>query len=189
MKLIILDRDGVINKESRAYIKSPSEWHPIPGSLEAIGKLTSAGYTICVATNQSGVGRRYFSEQGLYDIHERMLKEISKHGGKIFKIYYCPHLPTDMCDCRKPAPGMFAQIAKDLELEFVDNKFDQSIQVIFVGDSKCDVELGLNTGCKFYLTAGFNSDGQDTLNKLSEQQIQAITQCNDLQEVVAKVLA
>lgn len=189
MKLIILDRDGVINQESRAYIKSPNEWLAIPGSLEAIARLTDAGYTICVATNQSGVGRRYFSEQALHDIHQRMLDQVTEHGGKIFKIYYCPHLPTDNCDCRKPATGMFAQIANDLSLEFTNKKFGSASNVIFVGDSKCDVELGLKTGCKFYLTAGFGSDGNDTLNKLSQEQIQSITQCKDLSAVVDKVLA
>lgn len=189
MKLIILDRDGVINQESRAYIKSPNEWLAIPGSLEAIGRLTAAGYTICVATNQSGVGRRYFSEQALHDIHQHMLESITEHGGKIFKVYYCPHLPTDNCGCRKPAPGMFAQIAKDLGLDFTNNKFAASQRVIFVGDSKCDVELGLNTGCTFYLTAGFGSDGNDTLSKLSAQQIESITKCSDLAAVTDRILA
>lgn len=189
MKLIILDRDGVINQESRAYIKSPNEWLAIPGSLEAIARLTAAGYTICVATNQSGVGRRYFSEQGLHDIHQRMLDQITNLGGKIFKIYYCPHLPTDNCGCRKPDTGMFAQIANDLGLAFTNKRFSTENQVIFVGDSKCDVELGLKTGCKFFLTAGFGSDGNDTLSKLSADQIKSITQCKDLAAVVEKVLA
>ena len=189
MKLIILDRDGVINQESRDYIKSPAEWHPIPGALDAIARLTKAGYTICVATNQSGVAREYFSEQGLHDIHDLMLQEVEKRGGKIFKVYYCPHLPNANCNCRKPATGMFAQMANDLKLEFKDQKFTPDLGVIFVGDSKCDVELGLRTGCTFYLTNGFGSDGDDTLTKLNPSQIQSITKLKDLASVVDKVLA
>lgn len=189
MKLLILDRDGVINQESRAYIKSPQEWLPIPGSLEAIARFSQAGYTIVVATNQSGVARGYFSLQGLEAIHTYMLDQIAIHGGKIYKIYFCPHLPTDNCNCRKPRPGMFAQIAQDLQLEFNHQRFADHAGVIFVGDSLCDVELGLATNCKFYLTAGFGSDGDLTLAKLTPEQRQQITMVKDLAAVADMVLA
>lgn len=188
MKLIILDRDGVINQESRAYIKKPAEWLPIPGSLEAIARLTAAGFTIAVATNQSGVGRGYFTMAGLQQIHDHMLTQIQRLGGKILKIYFCPHAPQDNCNCRKPRTGMFAQIATDLQLDFTDNKFSPELNVIFIGDSVCDVELGIATNCQFYLTAGDGSDGNDTLSKLSPEQRKHIIMVKDLQSAVDRIL-
>lgn len=189
MKLIILDRDGVINQESRDYIKTPAEWLPIPGSLESIARLTAAGYTIAVTTNQSGVARGYFNLQVLEQIHAKMLEQIQQLGGKIFKVYFCPHLPTDNCTCRKPKTGMFEQLAADLQINFTNQMFDPADQVIFVGDSLCDVELGIVTGCKFYLTAGFGSDGDETLAELSSDQLQKITMVKDLAAVVDRLLA
>lgn len=189
MKLIILDRDGVINQESSDYIKSTAEWLPIPGSLEAIARLTAADYTIVVATNQSGVARKYFSLEDLQEIHESMLEQVMMLGGEIHKVYYCPHSPTDNCSCRKPRTGMFEQIAADLSMDFEDQKFSASANIIFVGDSLCDVELGLATNCKFYLTAGFGSHGDDTLTKLTPEQRQQITMVKDLTAVVDMVLA
>ena len=110
MRLVILDRDGVINKESDAFIKSPQEWIPLPGSLEAIARLTQAGYTVVVASNQSGIGRGLFSVKTLEDIHEYMKAAVAKAGGKIDSIFICPHKPEDNCDCRKPKPGLFHRI-------------------------------------------------------------------------------
>src|SRR3990167_3048175 len=104
--LIILDRDGVINFDSPDYIKSPDELIPIPGSIEAIVKLTQAGFPIVVATNQSGVNRGLFSLKVLNDIHQKMISHIVNAGGKIDGIYFCPHTPAENCDCRKPKPGM-----------------------------------------------------------------------------------
>src|ERR1700687_3385769 len=104
--LVILDRDGVINFESKDFIKSPEAFTPIPGSLEAISKLNQAGFIVCVATNQSGVGRGLFTEETLAHIHDKMRKLLSNVGGKIDDIIYCPHLPDANCTCRKPLPGM-----------------------------------------------------------------------------------
>ncbi|HEU5399181.1 MAG TPA: D-glycero-beta-D-manno-heptose 1,7-bisphosphate 7-phosphatase [Gammaproteobacteria bacterium] len=111
MKLVILDRDGVINQESDAYIKTPEEWIPIPGSLAAIGRLTKAGFTVVVASNQSGLGRGLFDQKALDAITARMQAETVKAGGRLDGIYYCPHKPEDGCDCRKPKTGLFQQIA------------------------------------------------------------------------------
>ncbi len=182
MKLIILDRDGVINYESRAYIKSPDEWIPIPGSIEAIAELTAAGYTIVVATNQSGVARGYINLSILETIHAKLLNEVEKHQGKINKIYFCPHGPHDGCNCRKPKPGMFEQIATDLQVVLSD------LPAIFVGDSLRDVELGLATGCKFFLVTGPGGDGAETLELLSTAQRQQITIVDDLADATSRLL-
>lgn len=114
MKIIILDRDGVINEDSDEYIKSPDEWIPIPGSIEAIARLTAAGYRVLVATNQSGVARGMFSLQTLANIHQKMHSLVESSGGQVEKIFFCPHGPEDHCDCRKPLPGLFHQIAEYL---------------------------------------------------------------------------
>ncbi len=183
MKLVILDRDGVINKESAAYIKSPAECDFIPGSLEAIAKLSHAGYTILVATNQSGVGRGYFTLDTLQAIHQKIYRSVEAAGGKITKIYFCPHAPDAGCECRKPKPGMFKQIEHDFNLSLRD------IDATFIGDSLRDVELGLATGCKFYLVTGADTHGQETLTQLSNIQKQQISIVNDLAAATARILA
>jgi D-glycero-D-manno-heptose 1,7-bisphosphate phosphatase len=111
MKLVILDRDGVINYDSDLYIKSPEEWRPIPGSLDAIARLTQWGYRAVVATNQSGLGRGLFEMDTLNAIHEKMIKSVAQVGGRIDSIFFCPHTNADKCRCRKPKPGMFEEIA------------------------------------------------------------------------------
>jgi len=110
MKYIVLDRDGVINYDSDAYIKSPEEFIPIPGSLEAMARLNKAGVKIIVATNQSGIARSYYSEATLAKIHDKLHALLAKHGAVLEAIFYCPHGPDDECDCRKPKPGMLNQI-------------------------------------------------------------------------------
>ncbi len=111
MKLIILDRDGVINHDSVQYIKSPEEWKPIAGSLEAIARLNQWGYRVVVATNQSGVGRGLFDMDTLNAIHEKMMRATAQAGGRIDAIFFCSHTDADQCDCRKPKPGMINEIA------------------------------------------------------------------------------
>jgi D-glycero-D-manno-heptose 1,7-bisphosphate phosphatase len=182
MKLIILDRDGVINNESREFIKSPAECIFIPGSLAAIAKLTVAGYTIVVATNQSGVGRGYFSLDTLNQIHQKINDELAKLGGKINKFYFCPHLPDADCACRKPKPGMFKQIEQDFNIQIAD------LKPVFIGDSLRDVELGLATGCRMYLVTSAGGDGQETLHKLSAEQKQQINIVENLATVVEEIL-
>ena len=110
MKLIVLDRDGVINEDSPDFIRSPAQWQPIPGSLEAIAALTRAGFVLAVATNQSGLGRGLFDRSVLNAIHSRMLEAIEAAGGRIGHIAICPHLPDAGCNCRKPEPGMIDEI-------------------------------------------------------------------------------
>lgn len=108
--LVVLDRDGVINRESVEFIKSADEWLPLPGSLEAIAALSRAGFTVVVATNQSGVGRGLISSSALEEIHGRMVQGVERAGGKLAGIFFCPHRPEDDCSCRKPKPGLLRQI-------------------------------------------------------------------------------
>ena len=131
MSLIILDRDGVINYDSDKYIKSPEEWTPIPGSLEAIARLHQEGYKIVVITNQSGIARGLFSMDMLHRIHLKMLEAVRQKGGEIDSISFCPHAPTDGCRCRKPLPGLFEDIAERLKINLAG--------VYVVGDSISDV--------------------------------------------------
>src|SRR3989338_4932304 len=146
--LIILDRDGVINFDSDNYIKSPDEWIPIPGSIEAIALLTKAKYKMVIATNQAGVNRGKFSLETLQKIHQKMLTTIESSGGKIEKIYFCPHHPDENCDCRKPQPGMFYQIQRDFKIKSDD--------MIYVGDSLKDYEVAQKIGCTFFLVRTSN---------------------------------
>jgi D-glycero-D-manno-heptose 1,7-bisphosphate phosphatase len=110
VKLIVLDRDGVINHDSAQFIKSPDEWRPIPGSLEAIARLNHAGYRVVIATNQSGIGRGLFDMATLNAIHEKMHKALATVGGRIDAVFYCPHTADSQCDCRKPNTAMLKEI-------------------------------------------------------------------------------
>jgi len=134
-KIVILDRDGVINYDSVHYIRSPEEWMPISGSLEAIARLNHAGFRVAVATNQSGIGRGYYTEAILEAIHQKMHQALQSKGGKIDFIAYCPHLPSDQCACRKPQPGLLLQIAQHFQCNIVG--------VPFVGDNLSDVNAAL----------------------------------------------
>ena len=143
MKLIILDRDGVINFDSPNYIKSPEEWLPIPGSLEAIARLHHAGYCVTVATNQSGVGRGLYDIATLEAIHHKMQQAIKILGGRIDTIFYCPHTPQDNCACRKPKSGLLLQIAQHYQIELNN--------IPAVGDSLRDIQAAQAVGCKAVL--------------------------------------
>ena len=140
MKLIVLDRDGVINEDSDAYIKSPEEWIPIAGSLEAIARLNRHGYRVVVATNQSGVARGLFTFDTLARIHRRMLEAARDKGGEIDAIFFCPHGPDDQCRCRKPAPGLYEEIADRLKTSLEN--------VYAVGDSERDLVAARTVGAR-----------------------------------------
>ena len=145
---VILDRDGVINAESPEYIKSPDEWEPLPGSLDAIARLTKAGFQVFVATNQAGIARGKLSLVELDIIHQRMLNEVEQLGGRIVDIRYCPHHPDDHCNCRKPAPGMLLDLAKIYNLDLSMGHF--------VGDSIKDLQAAKAAGCKGVLVLSGN---------------------------------
>jgi D-glycero-D-manno-heptose 1,7-bisphosphate phosphatase len=135
VKLLILDRDGVINEDSDAYIKSVEEWIPISGSIEAIAQLSKAGWTVAVATNQSGIARGYYDLATLDAMHARLRALVAEQGGELGLIVYCPHGPDEGCDCRKPKPGMLKTIAGHYAADLSG--------VWFVGDSKGDLEAAL----------------------------------------------
>jgi D-glycero-D-manno-heptose 1,7-bisphosphate phosphatase len=139
MRLIILDRDGVINHDSDNYIKSKEEWIPIPGSLEAIARLNQAGFHVVVATNQSGIARGFFNTQTLNTIHQKMYEEAQLVGAKIDAIFFCPHKEDDHCGCRKPRPGLFYEIAQRYQTNLKN--------VPVIGDSLRDLEAGVAAGC------------------------------------------
>ena len=117
MKLAILDRDGVINYDSDQYIKSPAEWKPLPGSIEAIARMNQAGYRIAVATNQSGIGRGLFDMATLNAMNDKMMEMVFRQGGRIDALFFCPHTAEENCNCRKPKTGMFEEIAARFHTE------------------------------------------------------------------------
>ncbi|ABP35077.1 D-glycero-beta-D-manno-heptose 1,7-bisphosphate 7-phosphatase [Polynucleobacter asymbioticus] len=159
-KLIILDRDGVINEDRDDYVKSADEWVPLPGSLEAIALLNQAGYQITIATNQSGLARGYFSINDLHAMHSKMDKLLQPLGGRIDSIFFCPHLDAHACDCRKPAPGLMKEIA--LRYKKSDNILPLS-GVPIVGDSLRDLQAGVVLGASPHLV--LTGKGQKTLAK------------------------
>ena len=132
MKLVILDRDGVINHDSAEFIKSPDEWRPIPGSLEAIARLTHAGYQVVLATNQSGIGRGLFEVSALNAIHDRMHRALGQIGGRIDAIFFCPHAQDANCECRKPKAGLLQEIARRFSVDLKG--------VPIIGDSLRDLQ-------------------------------------------------
>ncbi len=164
MKLLILDRDGVINVDSDDYIKSYEEWQPIPGSLEAIASATQAGFTIAVATNLSGVGRGLYSLMDLANIHAHMIESIEDTGGRIEMIAFCPHTPEDNCACRKPNPGLLHRIATELGTELEN--------VPCIGDSKRDMDAALIVNARPILVkTGNGSKELQQHPKLSELEV------------------
>jgi D-glycero-D-manno-heptose 1,7-bisphosphate phosphatase len=155
MSFIILDRDGVINHESSQYIKSPAEWEPIPGSLEAMARLNRAGFRILLATNQSGIGRGYFDIVTLDLIHEKLQQSLAAVGGYIEAIFFCPHHPEDNCDCRKPKAGLINQMRSQYRELNVNQTF-------FIGDSWSDIEAAKLGGCLPLLV--LTGKGQQSIN-------------------------
>ncbi len=139
-KLVILDRDGVINFDSANYIKSPDEWRPLPGSLEAIARLTQAGYRVVVATNQAGVGRGLFEMATLNAIHDKLHRAVAAAGGRIDALFFCPHTAEADCACRKPKPGMLQEIAARYGTDLKD--------VPAIGDSLRDLESAVAVGAR-----------------------------------------
>jgi D-glycero-D-manno-heptose 1,7-bisphosphate phosphatase len=140
MKLVILDRDGVINRDSDHFIKNTTEWKPIPGSLEAIAKLNHAGFRVVVASNQSGIGRGFLDMGALNAINDKMYRVLAQVGGHIDALFYCPHAAEENCDCRKPKPGMFIDIAQRFNVDLAG--------VPSVGDSLRDLQAAVAAGAQ-----------------------------------------
>lgn len=177
-KLIILDRDGVINQDSDDYIKSTAEWIPLDGSIEAIATLSKAGYQVAIATNQSGIARQYFNLSTLEAMHEKMCSLVNAAGGTIDYIAFCPHGPDDQCQCRKPKPGLMFQIADALDCTLTQD-------TLVVGDSLRDLEAGLSAGCTPVLVK--TGKGMKSFVKLKDAQnshLKDIAVYNSLSDVV-----
>jgi len=151
-RLVLIDRDGVINRDSDEYIKSVAEWQPLAGSLEALRDLTAAGFRIVVITNQSGIGRGLFSRATLEAIHAAMRAAVKAVGGRIDEIYYCPHLPAAGCRCRKPEPGLLLDAATDFGISLEG--------VAFIGDKESDVDAALAVGARPILVGDRVPDGR-----------------------------
>ncbi|MDO8249409.1 MAG: D-glycero-beta-D-manno-heptose 1,7-bisphosphate 7-phosphatase [Rhodoferax sp.] len=143
MKLIILDRDGTINRDSDDFVKTPEEWVPLPGALEAIARLNQGGWRVVIASNQSGLGRGLFDVAALNAIHAKMHKLLAAAGGRVDAVFYCPHSPEESCNCRKPLPGLFEQIGTRFGV--------QLLGVPTAGDSLRDLQAGAAAGCEPHL--------------------------------------
>ena len=152
-RFVILDRDGVINRDSASYVKTEKEWIPEKGAIEAIAMLTRAKIPVFVATNQSAVGRGIISNTDLEKIHRKMNTTVLAAGGQICDIKYCPHTPAEFCNCRKPKPGLLNQIFNENELKSSDG--------FFVGDSATDIEAAKQAGCNPVLV--LTGKGKQTL--------------------------
>ncbi len=176
-KLIVLDRDGVINYDSDEYVKTVDEWIELPGAMQALAKLTKAGFKIAIATNQSGIARNYFSIKTLDAMHEKMHKLATQAGAKINFIAYCPHGPDDKCDCRKPLPGLIKQIEDGLKLS--------AKGCYMVGDSLRDLQAGSAAELKPILV--LTGKGQRTLKKA--QGLEGIPVFDDLAAFVDSLVA
>jgi D-glycero-D-manno-heptose 1,7-bisphosphate phosphatase len=159
--IVILDRDGVINADSDNYIKTLDEWIPIDGSIEAIAKLKHAGYTVAIATNQSGIGRGYYSVETLNAMHQKLADLLAPHHAAIDYIAYCPHLPEEGCACRKPKTALFDEIAKALSIDLNG--------AIVVGDSLRDLQAGVLVACQPVLV--LTGKGQATFDRAMDDAV------------------
>jgi len=177
-KLVILDRDGVINFDSDEYIKSVDEWRPIPGSIEAIARLSKAGFSVMIVSNQSGLARGLFTKVDLANIHNYMQSLVEEAGGQIDAIFYCPHLPDDNCLCRKPRPGMLQQIEREFDLSLHD--------VFFIGDTLKDIEAALSMSCQPILVR--SGKGAQTEANLSDNFKKQVSIYDDLSSAVTHIL-
>ena len=150
-KLVILDRDGTINEDREDYVKSPDEWVPLPGALEAISRLNHAGWHTVLATNQSGLGRGLFDMASLNEIQLKMNQALAAQGGRVDAVFFCPHASDEGCDCRKPKPGLMLQIAE---------RFGVSLEnTPMVGDNLRDMQAGQAAGCPTHLVLTGKSAG------------------------------
>lgn len=176
MKLVILDRDGVINYDSPHFIKNPDEWKPIPGSLEAIALLNQSGYRVALATNQSGIGRGLFDMATLNAIHDKMHRALGQFGGRVDALFYCPHAAEDNCDCRKPKSGM---------IEEIGSRFGIDLKTVYsVGDSLRDLQASASTGAQCILV--LTGKGEKTL--IEGNLPEGTWVCADLAEAAQRII-
>jgi len=153
VKLVILGRDGVLNEFRDDHVKAPEEWFPIEGALEAVARLNHAGWHAVVATNQSGIGRGMIDMVSVNAVHGHMLKQLQAVGGRIDAVFFCPHMPEEQCDCRKPQPGLMLDIGKRYGIDLK--------QVVMVGDTLRDLQAAQEAGCEAHLVCSGRSAGLD----------------------------
>ena len=143
LRLVILGRDGILNVYREDHVKSPDEWEPIPGALEAVARLNHAGWHTVVATNQAGIGRGMIDMASINTVHQRMMQRLAEVGGRVDAVFFCPHTPEDNCECRKPKPGLMKQIAQRYGIE--------PRTVPRVGDTLRDLQAARAAGCEPHL--------------------------------------
>lgn|SRR5690554_1346680 len=177
-RLVILDRDGVINHDSDAYIKSLDEWIPYPSAIEAISRLSRNGWTVAIATNQSGVARGYYDVATLDAMHAELERQVTSAGGEIAHIAYCPHGPDDNCRCRKPLPGLLEDIRQRLQLATLEGSW-------MVGDSLRDLQAGAAVGCRQVLVR----TGKGEATEANGEELENAMIFNDLAAFVDWLLA
>jgi D-glycero-D-manno-heptose 1,7-bisphosphate phosphatase len=177
-RLVVLDRDGVINRDSSDFVKSPEEWVPLQGSIEAIAALSKAGFSVAVASNQSGLARGLFDTAALSAMHQKLHNLVESHGGRVEHIAICPHGPDDGCDCRKPLPGLLDRIATALDADLAGAPF--------IGDSLRDLQAAQAAGARPVLVRTGN--GQQTAENLPSE-FSTIEIYDDLAAAVAALLA
>lgn len=177
MKLVILDRDGVINVDSEHFIKNPAEWQPIPGSLEAIARLNHMGYRVVIASNQSGVGRGLFDMDALNAINDKMYRSLTQVGGRIDALFYCPHAAESNCDCRKPKPGMLVDIGQRFNVDLAG--------VPAIGDSLRDLQAAAAVGAQPMLVLTGKGKKTEAAGSLPENTLIF----SDLAEAVRHIIA
>lgn len=177
MRLVVLDRDGVINRESKDFVKSAEEWQPLDGSIEAIAALTQGGFRVAVASNQSGLARGLFDYGALYAMHEKMRDLVAAAGGRVDHIVVCPHGPDDDCDCRKPRPGLLRQVGEHFGVDVTS--------VPFVGDSLRDLQAALAVHARPILVRSGN--GRKTEKSLPPE-LKSVEIFDDLAAVAAALL-
>ncbi len=177
MKLVILDRDGVINVDSEHFIKNPAEWQPIPGSLEAIARLNHMGYRVVIASNQSGVGGGLFDMDALNAINDKMYRSLTQVGGRIDALFYCPHAAESNCDCRKPKPGMLVDIGQRFNVDLAG--------VPAIGDSLRDLQAAAAVGAQPMLVLTGKGKKTEAAGSLPENTLIF----SDLAEAVRHIIA
>tara|TARA_R110000782_G_scaffold91456_14_gene174706 strand:- start:1848 stop:2408 length:561 start_codon:yes stop_codon:yes gene_type:complete len=178
VRLVVLDRDGVINRESADFVKSAAEWQPLEGSIKAIAALSKGGFRVAVASNQSGLARGLFDYGALYAMHEKMRDLVTAAGGRIDHIAICPHGPDADCECRKPRPGLLLQIGKHFGVEMTG--------VPFVGDSVRDLEAALAAGARPILVRSGNGRAAE---KNLPSALRGVEVYDDLSAAAATLLA
>jgi D-glycero-D-manno-heptose 1,7-bisphosphate phosphatase len=176
--VLVLDRDGVINEDSDAFVKCPEEWVAIPGSLEAIARANHLGYRVVVLTNQSGLARGLFDMGGLNSIHQKLVQQLGAVGGSVDAFFVCPHLPEANCECRKPNAGMLRELSERLRISLDDT--------FVVGDRISDIEAARKVGAKPILVR--TGKGEATLDAANDADLRDVPVFKDLAEMVDQLL-